>query len=149
MDSITNVTSTTTTLSQVSGSSELVDKIGDWNVILGNKINALPHTLVMLKNPSCTIGGHALKTLSGYRSVLHEVNDYLSLVDQQGLSFRYTRFEGTLRVINGLDYIPVLTWSPTIPPTSKMATIPRRSQRVKTPSLKLRENNQQPTPSQQ
>lgn len=95
----------------------------------------------MTKNPSCTIGGHALKTHSRYRSVLHEINDYLSLIDERRISYKYTRFEGTLRVINGLDYIPVFSWILELPRTTKTAEIPafRRSQRTKTSSLKLRE----------
>ena len=119
MDSVSDANPTSATLNQVSGSSEKVYMIGSWTVVLGNKLVPLPQTLIMSKNPSCTVGGHALKTLSGYRSVLHEINDYLSLVDKNGSSFKYTRFEGTLRIINGLDYIPILTWLPTLPPTTK------------------------------
>lgn len=109
MKSVRNIRASSGGLGQVSGSKALIYGIGDWPVVLGQKLITLPETLVMLGNPTSTLGGNALKDKSGYRRVTHEMNDFLRIeVDKQ--SFTFSVSDGTLRIYNGLDYVPILTW---------------------------------------
>ena len=110
MESREDITSVSFNLGQVSGSPAPVNHTGIWPVILGNRFVPLPEVLSMPKNPTCTIGGHALKSSSGYKLATHEINEYFFVQHQDGLSFKFTRTSGTLRVINGFDYIPLFYW---------------------------------------
>ena len=59
--------------------------------------------------PTCTIGGHALKTSSAYKFATHKINEYFYVHQKDGLNFKFTCTSSTLRVINGLDYIPLFS----------------------------------------
>ena len=141
-----NAVPTTTGLGQVSGSKAPIHAIGDWPVILGQQFISLPETLVMLKNPTSTLGGFALKNKSHFSRVTHEMNEYFR-IEYNNDSFIFTPKTDTLRTYNGLDYVPLLMWLPQLPPTARTtpkqcnAAVLRRSNRKPTPSLKVRENN--------
>ena len=107
---------------------------------------SLPDTLVMPNNPTSTLGGNALKQKSNFTRVNHEVNLYFR-VECNNKFFTFSTPNGTLKTFNGLDYIPIFTWLSNLPPTARTrdrqcnAAIVRRSNRIKIPSLKVRDSN--------
>ena len=107
-----------TSLRQVSGSEVPIISIGEWPVVLGHSLINLPETLVIPGNPTSTIGGTALIYKSKFKKVTHQINLYFR-IEQMGQSYTFSVTNDTLRTYNGHDYIPVLDWIPTLPPTAR------------------------------
>ena len=76
-DPIRDMQSANGGLGQVSGSKAPINGIGNWPVVLGQRLISLPETLVMPRNPTSTLGGFALKDKSGYSRVTHDINLFL------------------------------------------------------------------------
>ena len=129
------------TLGQVSGDRKAVAGKGDWHIKLKNKHYILENVLCMPSNPTCTISTGALKRSNHFLSVPHDTNHSLILIDAFKFELHFTVTNKYLRIINGLDYIPIKIIHPPLLHAQSNTTI-RRSTRIRKPSRKVCENRE-------
>ena len=111
------------TSGQASGSKAKVKCIGSFSCIFGKThLQTKPkYTLGMFQNPTSTISTYALKKFDGFIRANHESNLFLRTIDKDGNEFWFTPENGLLKVINGLDYVPIIH-PVDHPPITKQAT---------------------------
>ena len=134
-----------------------------WHVSIGCHSIVLHNVLCMPQNPTCTLSTGALKILDGFICARHDALATLLLVSPHGIDKEFNADDGTMKTINGLDYVPIVTHLPnyymdfsTVPDphehpdgegyisaNAAIAQLPRRSNRIRRPPLKLRS----PSPS--
>jgi len=99
-------------LGQVSGDKKAVLGIGEWHISIAGHAVVLHNVLCMPGNPTCTLSTGALKLLDGFIYSAHDALAQLHLVCPIGIDEKYTTDNKTMRSINGLDYIPLITLLP-------------------------------------
>ena len=90
----------------------------------------------MPTNPTSTLSAYELKKYSGYIKATHEKNEYFYIVDKEGNDFLFSRENGLLIIINGLDYVPIIHPVEHSPICCQGGI--RRSSRVPKPSFKMK-----------
>ena len=132
------VTTPDATLGQVSGDRKAIDGKGDWHIRFRDKDFILQNVLCMKNNPTCTLSTGALKRSDGFTAAPHDTNHSLHLVDALDHCFKFTTANKLLRIINGLDYVPIKTVPPQESPTHLQSSMSlRRSNRISKPSRKV------------
>ena len=91
----------------------------------------------MPDNPSSTISTYCLKNFAGYIRASHESNDFFRTIDKDGNEFWFTKQNGLLKTINGLDYIPIIHPVESAPIAYQAKF--RKSSRVPKPTVKMKE----------
>ena len=127
------------TLGQASGSKAKVKYVGSLACVIGNSfLKTQPkYTLGMPDNPSSTISTYCLKNFAGYIRASHESNDFFRTIDTDGNEFWFTKQNGLLKTINGLDYIPIIHPVESAPIAYQAKF--RKSSRVPKPTVKMKE----------
>lgn len=90
----------------------------------------------MPTNPTSTLSAYELKKYSGYIKATHEKNEYFYIVDKEGNDFLFSRENGLLIIINGLDYVPIIHPVEHSPICCQGGI--RKSSRVPKPSFKMK-----------
>jgi len=147
------------TLGQVSGNRIKVQGMGDWHIQIGPHTVVLHDVLCMPSNPTCTLSTGALKRLDGFLSASHDALTQLHLISPIGVNEIYATYDKTMKSINGLDYIPIITLLPQdatlfdhapnlqehpddggyMSANSASIPLPRRSRRIRRPPSKYRQ----------
>ena len=141
----------------VSGDKKPVFGVGEWHINIAQHNLVLHNVLCMPDNPTCTLSTGALKMLDGFDLTSHDALAKLHLVNSIGVDIQFETKNGSMKNINGLDYIPLITIIPS--QTNFVSQAPnlqahpddggyisanaanvnlRRSQRIRRPPLKLR-----------
>jgi len=149
-------------LGQVSGDKKPVFGVGEWHINIDQHNIVLHNVLCMPDNPTCTLSTGALKMLDSFDLTSHDALTKLHLVSSIGVNMKFETTHGSMKNVNGLDYIPLVTILP--PQTNFVSMAPnlqahpddggymsanaasvtlRRSQR---PPPKLRQSHSPPPP---
>ena len=130
-------------LGQASGSKASVTYVGSLCCVLGNSLlqTKPKYTLGMPNNPTSTVSTYCLKKFAGFIRATHETNEFFHIIDKYGNDFWFTPQNGLLRIINGLDYVPII--HPVESPPVTNQTILRKSSRTSKPTVKMKEYKQQ------
>ena len=127
------------TLGQASGSKATVKFRGSLACMVGNSLlqTKPEYTLGMPDNPTSTLSTFCLKKFAGYIRASHEINEHFWTIDKEGNEFWFTPENGLLKIINGLDYVPIIHPVET-PPIAYQGSL-RRSQRIPKPTVKMKQ----------
>ena len=153
-------------LGQVSGDKKPVFGVGEWHINIAQHNFVLHNVLCMPDNPTCTLSTGALKMLEGFEVTSHDALTKLHLVTSSGVDMKFETRQGTMKNINGLDYVPLITILPSqsnfvsLAPnlqshpddggymSANAASVNlRRSQRIRRPPAKLRQSPSNLLPS--
>jgi len=100
-------------LGQVSGDKKAVLGISNWHIHIDGHSVVLHDVLCMPDNPSCTLSTTgALKRLDGFVYAAHDALAQLQLVCPIGINKAFHTKDNTLKSLNGLDYVPMITLLP-------------------------------------
>jgi len=99
-------------LGQVSGDKKAVLGISNWHIHNDGHSVVLHDVLCMPDNPSCTLSTSALKRLDGFVYAAHDAIAQLQLVCPLGIDKSFHTKDNTLKSLNGLDYVPMITLLP-------------------------------------
>ena len=92
-------------LCQIAGTYTKIDAFGETTLTFGNLTTKLHNVAYMPNNPHCTIGGGALTNIDQFRVVQHTMHKSVKFQDSSGNFYEYTKPD--IKIMNGLDYIPV------------------------------------------
>ena len=112
------------TLGQVTGTRVRVHSVGEWHVHINGYSVVLHDVVCMPNNPTCTISPSALKRQDGFICASHDSLSKFHVVCPIGIDHVFRPSEDTLRVLNGLDYVSMVTLLPQRPDDASYGNAP-------------------------